>query len=85
MKLYFILFIFILIIFIKYFKKKYKKYLKIYQINGLDGIRFYFLNKNIKNTGINNFIDLKKNILGQKISKISKIKYYMAHMLVPKS
>ena len=74
MNLYFILFIFILIIFIKYFKKKYKKYLKIYQINGLDGIRFYFLNKNIKNTGINNFIDLKKNILGQKISKISKNK-----------
>ena len=85
MNLYFILFIFILIIFIKYFKKKYKKYLKIYQINGLDGIRFYFLNKNIKNTGINNFIDLKKISWVKKFQRSQKIKYYKAHMLVPKS
>lgn len=65
---------FILIILIKYLKKKYKKYINIYKINGLAGVKFYFLNKNIKFAGFNNFVDLKKNILSQKISKISRNK-----------
>jgi hypothetical protein len=55
-----------------YFKKKLKKYKKIYNINGLDGVYYYFINKNFKSTGLNNFIDKKKNHLGIKISKIAK-------------
>jgi len=55
-----------------YSRKKLKKYQKIYNINGLDGVYYYFLNKNFKKTGLNNFIDKKKNLLGIKISKIAK-------------
>jgi len=40
--------------------KKLKKYKKNYQINGLDGVWLYFVNKNIKKTGLSNFIDIKK-------------------------
>ena len=52
--------------------KKLKKYKKIYQINGLDGVWLYFVNKNIKKTGLSNFIDIKKNLLGAKIERLSK-------------
>ena len=66
-----IILIFIICTFL-YSRKKLKKYLKIYNINGLDGVYYYFLNKNFKNTGLNNFIDKKKKLLGIKISKIAK-------------
>lgn len=66
-----IILIFALLAFI-YFRKKLKKYLKIYNINGLDGVYYYFINKNFKNTGLNNFIDKKKNHLGIKISNLAK-------------
>tara|TARA_B110000444_G_scaffold179988_1_gene168760 strand:+ start:618 stop:1505 length:888 start_codon:yes stop_codon:yes gene_type:complete len=52
--------------------KKIKKYKKIYLINGLDGIWLYFVNKNIKKTGLSNFIDIKKNLLGAKIERLAK-------------
>ena len=51
--------------------KKIKKYKKIYLINGLDGIWLYFVNKNIKKTGLSNFIDIKKNLLGAKIERLA--------------
>tara|TARA_B100000029_G_scaffold257534_1_gene254285 strand:- start:341 stop:1180 length:840 start_codon:yes stop_codon:yes gene_type:complete len=54
--------------------KKFKKYKKIHEKHGLDGIYYYFLNKNIKKTGLNNFIDKKKNTLGKIISNYSKQK-----------
>ena len=38
----------------------------------MDGVWLYFVNKNIKKTGLNNFIDVKKNLLGAKIERLSK-------------
>jgi hypothetical protein len=66
-----IILIFVVFTFL-YSRKKLKKYQKIYNINGLDGVYYYFINKNFKSTGLNNFIDKKKNHLGIKISKIAK-------------
>ena len=68
--------IYILIIFIilNFLIKKIRKYNKIYKNNGFDGIWLYFYNKNIHNTGLNNFIDKKKEFLGKKIVKLSKNK-----------
>ena len=57
-----------------YFLKKFKKYKLIFKVNGLDGIYYYFKNKNYKNNGIWNFIDKKKYELGKKLAKYSKEK-----------
>ena len=70
LKSVFILIIVVLIF--NYLKKKFRKYNAIFRINGFDGIYFYFKNKNLTNTGIWNFIDKKKFILGKKLSKFSK-------------
>ncbi len=67
-----ILILIITILIFNYFKKKFKKYSVIFKINGFDGIYYYFINKNLRNTGIWNFIDKKKFILGKKLSKYSK-------------
>ena len=67
----------LLIIFIftfTYLKKKIKKYSRVLKADGLDGIYFYFINKNFKNKGIWNFIDKKKYILGKKLARYSKEK-----------
>ena len=69
-----LIFIIVLFFLLMYFKKKIKKYILIYKFNGLDGIYFYFINKNIKNKGIWNFIDKRKYILGKKLAKYSKEK-----------
>ena len=74
MELRYLIFIIILIFLFKWILKKYRKYNLIYKQNGFDGIYYYFLNKNVKNTGFNNFIDKKKYLLGRKIEKISKNK-----------
>ena len=58
----------------QYCTKKVKEYKLIHKKNGLDGIWFYFVNKNFKNTGFSNFIDKKKNILGAKIQRLAKSK-----------
>ena len=67
-------FILLLIVFFifTYFLKKFKKYKLIFQSNGLDGIYYYFKNKNFKNSGIWNFIDKKKYELGKKLAAYSK-------------
>ena len=70
---YIFLLIFFLFIFF-YIRKKYIKYKLIYQKNGLDGILYYFKNKNFKKTGFSNFIDKKKYLLGKKISEYSNQK-----------
>ena len=70
---YFLVTIVILLIFLR-LKKKIKKYKSIYNQNGFDGVYLYFVNKNFKKTGLSNFIDKKKNILGKEISKISNNK-----------
>ena len=70
---YFIFTIVILLIFLR-FRKKILKYKLIYNQNGFDGVYLYFVNKNFKKTGLSNFIDKKKNILGKEISKISNNK-----------
>ncbi len=70
---YLILILLVLIV-LKFVGKKFKKYKKIHEKHGLDGIYYYFLNKNIKKTGLNNFIDKKKNTLGKIISNYSKQK-----------
>ena len=57
-----------------YFLKKLKKYVSIFNVNGLDGIYYYFKNKNLRNYGIWNFIDNKKYKLGKKIAEYSKEK-----------
>ena len=57
-----------------YFLKKFKKYKLIFKQNGLDGIYYYFKNKNYKNNGIWNFMDKKKYELGKKLAKYSKEK-----------
>ena len=67
---YFIFTIVILLIFL-WFRKKILKYKSIYNQNGFDGVYLYFVNKNFTKTGLSNFIDKKKNILGKEISKIS--------------
>ena len=66
----------ILIIFFTftYFLKKLKKYVSIFNVNGLDGIYYYFKNKNFRNYGIWNFIDNKKYKLGKKLAEYSKEK-----------
>jgi len=56
---YLLLILLIFIVF-KFVRKKLKKYTKIYKKNGFDGVYYYFLNKNIKKSGLNNFIDKKK-------------------------
>jgi len=61
---------FIIIVF--YARKKIKKYNSIYQVNGFDGVYYYFINKNFNKTGLSNFIEKKKHILGKKIAKFSK-------------
>ena len=61
----------LLIVFIftfTYLKKKIKKYSGVLKADGLDGIYFYFINKNFKNKGIWNFIDKKKLYIRKKIS-----------------
>ena len=70
---YFIIIIVILLIFLR-LRKKILKYKSIYNQNGFDGVYLYFVNKNFKKTGLSNFIDKKKNILGKEISKISNNK-----------
>ena len=70
---YFLGIVIVIIIFIR-LRKKFKKYNSIYKINGLDGIYLYFINKNFKNTGLSNFLDKKKNILGKQISKVTNNK-----------
>jgi hypothetical protein len=68
------IFLIFLIFTFSYLKKKIKKYSRILKVDGLDGIYFYFINKNYKNKGIWNFIDKKKYILGKKLAKQSKEK-----------
>ena len=63
----------ILLIFLR-LRKKILKYKSIYNQNGFDGVYLYFVNKNFTKTGLSNFIDKKKNILGKEISKISNNK-----------
>ena len=70
----YLLLIVLIFIVLKFVRKKFKKYKKIYEKNGFDGIYYYFLNKNIKKSGLNNFIDKKKNTLGKIISNYSKQK-----------
>ena len=70
----YLLLIVLIFIVLKFVRKKFKKYEKIYKKNGFDGIYYYFLNKNIKKSGLNNFIDKKKNTLGKIISNYSKQK-----------
>ena len=70
---YFIFIIVILLIFLS-LRKKILKYKSIYNQNGFDGVYLYFVNKNFTKTGLSNFIDKKKNILGKEISKISNNK-----------
>ena len=70
----YLLLIILILIVLKFINKKFKKYKKIHKKNGFDGIYYYFLNKNIKKSGLNNFIDKKKNALGKKISNYSKQK-----------
>ena len=67
-------FVYLLIIFFitSYCKKKLWKYKKIYKKNGLDGVWLYFVNKNFKKTGFNNYIDIRKNALGAEIQRLSK-------------
>jgi hypothetical protein len=72
MNIFSVIILIIIICTFLYSRKKLKKYQKIYNLNGLDGAYYYFLNKNFKNTGLNNFIDKKKNLLGIKLSKIAK-------------
>ncbi len=69
-----IILLIISIIVIIYIIKKLKKYKSVYLSDGADGVLYYFLNKNFKNTGFNNFIDKKKYILGKKISIYAKEK-----------
>ena len=57
-----------------YFLKKLKKYVSIFNVHGLDGIYYYFKNKNLRNNGIWNFIDNKKYKLGKKLAEYSKEK-----------
>ena len=59
----YLLLILLILIVLKFVRKKFKKYKKIYKKNGFDGIYYYFLNKNIKKSGFNNFIDKKKILL----------------------
>ena len=59
----------IFIFFIKYTYKKIIKYRKIFLKNGFDGAYYYFINKNIKDTGLNSFIDKKRRNLTLQISK----------------
>ena len=70
--IYSIIYVIILIIFFRYLKKKFSIYKKIFKVDGLDGLYYYFKNKNFKNTKINNFIDKKKYNLGLKIKKKAK-------------
>ena len=70
---YLIVTIVILLIFLR-LRKKILKYKSIYNQNGFDGVYLYFVNKNFTKTGLSNFIDKKKNILGKEISKISNNK-----------
>ena len=72
--IYLIIYILILIILLKFLQKKIKKYKKILKINGLDGVYYYFKNKNFKNDKIENFIDKKKYNLGLEIQKKVKNK-----------
>ena len=68
----YLIYLIIILFILNFFNKKLNKFKKIYKNNGLDGVWFYFINKNIKKTGLSNFIDKKKNILGKKIEKLSK-------------
>ncbi len=70
----YLIYLLITLLILIFFNKKLKKYNQIYLNNGLDGIWFYFINKNIKRSGLSNFIDKKKNILGKKIEKLTKSK-----------
>tara|TARA_Y100001936_G_scaffold170237_1_gene166526 strand:+ start:34 stop:924 length:891 start_codon:yes stop_codon:yes gene_type:complete len=74
--MYFEYSIFAIVIFLIFlwFRKKILKYKSIYNQNGFDGVYLYFVNKNFTKTGLSNFIDKKKNILGKEISKISNNK-----------
>ena len=61
----------IVLFLIKYGVKKIKKYRKIYLKNGFDGVYYYFINKNIKKTGLNNLLIKKRDLL-LKISKTNQ-------------
>lgn len=69
-----LIYLIIILIILKFINKKLKKYKKIYLNDGFDGIWFYFINKNIKKTGLKNSIDKRKNSLGKIIEKKSKSK-----------
>ena len=74
MEFVYIIYALIAFLIFKYCAKKVKKYKLILKKNGLDGIWFYFVNKNFKDTGFSNFIDKKKNLLGIKIQRLAKSK-----------
>ena len=54
----YLLLVLLILIVLKFISKKIKKYKKIHEKNGFDGIYYYFLNKNIKKSGFNNFVDI---------------------------
>ena len=70
----YLIIIVIVILVIRTIKKKYIKYSKIFKINGLDGVYFYFIDKNFKKLYLSNFIDKKKHLLEKEISKKAKNK-----------
>ena len=70
----YLLLILLIIIVLKFIIKKYKKYKKIHEKNGFDGIYYYFLNKNIKKSGLNNFIDKKKKYTRKNNIELRKAK-----------
>lgn len=73
--LYIILFL-IIIALLRYVLKKFLKYKKIYLKNGLDGSYYYFINKNFKKKGLNNFFDKKRRDFVNQLSKITNQRIY---------
>ena len=73
----YLIYLIIILFILNFFNKKLNKFKKIYKNNGLDGVWFYFINKNIKKTGLSNFIDKKKNILGKKLKNSLRVKFCM--------
>ena len=64
-----LIYLIIILIILKFINKKLKKYKKIYLNDGFDGIWFYFINKNIKKTGLKNSIDKRKKFIRKKNRK----------------
>ena len=77
-----IILLIISIIVIIYIIKKLKKYKSVYLSDGADGVLYYFLNKNFKNTGFNNFIDKKNISFEKKFQFTLKRKFYLDRMQV---